>query len=278
MSRRICTCGNIEGRGRLAMMVTGLILALAGAFVGDARAQSDTHRQDGVTLRLVALPPAADGSISAALSIELEPGWKTYWTAPGPVGLVPRLDYSASRDLADVTTAFPVPVRFREGEAQSVGYAEPVELPIAAKATGPHPMLRLEAFLGVCRELCVPVQATLAAEPSTSLSDRALVSRAHAAVPSAAGPLAVEKARWNADLTALLIEVPAAAGGKAPDAFVSAGDGWSFGPPAPQNAARELALPVLTRPSSSADLESVDILLTAGEIAQLSRTVPVTPQ
>lgn len=280
MSRWFCTCGSIEGRGRLAMMVTGFALALLAGSAGPAQARSDTLRLDGVTLRLVALPPTADGEMRGALSIELEPGWKTYWIAPGPVGLAPQLDFSTSDDIAQATVALPPPIRFAEGDTQSIGYDELVVLPVHAEATGSAPVLRLDAVLGVCRELCVPVQATLEAEPSSRLSDRALVARAESAIPTETGPWKPSAATWNADRSALRLTLPASPGEKALDAFVAAGEGWSFGAPILQadGAGTAYVLPVLSRPSSEADLESVDVLLTAGEIAQLSRAVPITRQ
>ncbi len=124
MSRRFCTCDRAEGLGRLAMMVIGAFGLLLAAASGPALAETDSFHQDGVTLRLVMLEPSDTGAVRAALSVELEPGWKTYWIAPGPVGLAPRLDISRTTGLSGVTIDFPAPVRFSEGEAESVGYVE----------------------------------------------------------------------------------------------------------------------------------------------------------
>ncbi|WP_090960105.1 protein-disulfide reductase DsbD domain-containing protein [Aureimonas phyllosphaerae] len=281
MSRRFCTCVRTEGLGRLAMMATALLLAPVPAVAAGGATPENVFRQEGVTLRLTALPAEADGHLRGALSIELDPGWKTYWIAPGPIGLAPRLDLSGSVDLKDVTVAFPVPGRFREGDAQSIGYSDSVDLPIEAQATGPMPHLHLRAFLGVCRELCVPVQAELSADPSRSLSHRALVARADASVPAATGPLTVRSARWSADATALLVDVIAPEQtGAAIDAFVSAGDGWAFGVPVPTHAdpVSSLSIPVIARPSDGKRAGSADVLLTQGERAQLSRAVPIAPR
>lgn len=283
MSRRFCTCGRMERSSRFRIVVAVSLAALLAGFPAAAEAETDTIRQEGVTIRLVALEPDGDGLLRAALSIELEPGWKTYWIAPGPVGLAPQLDFSASSDVAGVDVAYPVPLRFSEGEAQSVGYAEPTALSLRTKTTGPSPVLRLRGLLGICREICVPVQVALAASTSRSLSDRALVARAEAAAPAESGPLQAKRTRWNADRSALLIEVEGVAGASAPDAFVAAGDGWSFGAPMPAPTALAgmgsvLTVPVLTRPPGSAEIATVDVLLTQGEIAQLSRAVQITPR
>ncbi|WP_168990378.1 protein-disulfide reductase DsbD domain-containing protein [Aureimonas flava] len=245
-----------------------------------ALAGTDTFVADGVTLRLVALLPDADGRMRAALALDLDPGWKTYWIAPGPVGLAPRLDFSASEGVSDPTVSFPVPIRFAEGEAQSVGYDAPVEFAIHARADTPAPTLRLDAFLGICRELCVPLQAVLEALPSDRLSDRALVARAESTAPAETGLLAPTAARWSADGGSLRFALAHGAGGVPLDAFVSAGDGWAFGPPVTEGSdgAEELSLPVLSRPPNAPDAARVDILLTAGESAQLSRAVPVAPR
>lgn len=277
MSQRICTWGGVEGFGCLAMRMTALAATVLVALSSPAIAASDTYRQEGVTLRLVALSPDAEGRVQAALAVDLDPGWKTYWIAPGPVGLAPALNFSASVGLDDPAVSLPVPIRFAEGDAQSVGYDEPVAFAIEAHATSPSPVLRLSALLGVCRELCVPVQASLEAAPSKSLSDRALVARAQSSAPPVAGSLAVASARWNAKGDALLIDAPSVREETSLEAFVSAGDGWSFGPPLLDEKGSKpvLSLPVLSRPSTVAELRSIDILLTIGESAQLSRAVPV---
>ncbi|WP_294646423.1 protein-disulfide reductase DsbD domain-containing protein [uncultured Aureimonas sp.] len=280
MSRRFCTSVPFEGPGRLAIVVTGALLGASLMFGPANAADRDRYRQEGVTLRLVALPPEADGTIRGALSIELEPGWKTYWIAPGPVGLAPQLDTSGSTDVRKVRFAYPVPSRFREGEAESIGYLQTVELPITAEASGPRPLLRLRAFLGVCRELCVPVQAELMADPNPGLSDRAMVMRAGAVVPDEAGPLRASGARWNADGSALLVDLASPIEGPPPEGFVSAGDGWSFGAPSPAEGgpAETLVFPALSRPTGGAHPVSADILLTQNERAQLSRAVPIAPR
>lgn len=280
MSRRFCTSAPSEGLGRLAIVLTGALLGASLAFGSAKAGDLDQYRQEGVTLHLVALPPEADGTIRGALSIELEPGWKTYWIAPGPVGLAPQFDTSGSTDVRKVRFGYPVPSRFREGEAGSIGYLQTVELPIAARASGPRPLLRLRAFLGVCRELCVPLQAELTADPKPGLSDRAMVARAGAAVPDEAGPLRASSARWNADGSALLVDLASPIAGQPLEGFVSAGDGWSFGAPSPAEggSAEALVFPVLSRPAGGAHPVSADILLTQNERAQLSRAVPIAPR
>ncbi len=280
MSRRFCTSAPTEGLGRLAMMVTGALLTLSLAPGPALAGETERYRQEGVTLHLVALPPDTGGKIRGALSIELDPGWKTYWIAPGPVGLAPQLDTSKSSDVENVRFAFPVPSRFSEGQAQSIGYVQTVELPIAAQASGPVPVLRLNAVLGVCRELCVPVQAELAAGPKPGLSDRALVARAEAAAPDTSGPLKASGARWDADEAALIVDLVSPIAGPLPDGFVSAGDGWSFGAPSllEDGQTKSIVFPVLSQPTGDKRPVSADILLTQNERAQLSRAVPIAPR
>ncbi|WP_279481527.1 protein-disulfide reductase DsbD domain-containing protein [Aureimonas sp. SK2] len=253
---------------------------LAGAllFAAPARAAEDMYRQEGATIRLVALAPDGVGNVHGALSIELEPGWKTYWIAPGPVGLAPRLDFSGSTDLSDPSVDYPPPIRFAEGNDESVGYAEPTAFAISAKAApGATPTLRLSAFLGICRELCVPVQVQLAAEPTDSLSDRALVRRAQATLPEDGGA-PPPSLRWNHDRSALVMDADTT-GSPLADVFVSAGDGWSFGrPTAVGNSGRALSLPVLARPAPGAELGPVNILLTRADSAQQFRAVTIPPR
>ncbi|WP_182084666.1 protein-disulfide reductase DsbD domain-containing protein [Aureimonas sp. ME7] len=274
MSIGFCTSLRAEAVSRL-LLACGLAFA---AFPAQAITPADQNaelRSDGATLRLVALKGDADGMVRGALSIELAPGWKTYWTAPGPVGLAPRIDLSESTGIEDPVLQYPIPARFAEGDAESVGYAEPMAVFFEAKAIEAMPRIEADILIGVCREICVPLAARLSVFPSEGLSDRALVLSAKEALPAEAGSLAPRSVRWSQDLSGL--EVGSLAG--VTDAFIDASPGWSFGPPIPTSTPTgpSFTIPVLARPSGSQVPMHVSILLIAAEKAQLSRSVQVDP-
>lgn len=108
----------------------------------------------------------ADGTHMAALSIALEPGWKTYWRAPGDVGIPPRFDWAGSRNIAAVSTDWPTPIVFFENKMRSIGYKDNVVVPLrltaAAKDANIHIAGRME--LGVCKDICIPVTLEFAAD------------------------------------------------------------------------------------------------------------------
>lgn len=171
----------------------GLIVlaALTAAIVDGAAATSPWSEATGARIRLIAPggPPAADGTLTVGLEIELEPGWKTYWRHPGDAGLPPEIDLSGSSNFAGATIAFPAPHRFIDGGSTSVGYSGTVVLPIRITPEEPALPVMLDArvLYGACRELCVP--ATGEARLMVSLATRAdpaaaeLLAAATEAVP-----------------------------------------------------------------------------------------------
>ena len=118
-------------------------------------------------LRLLAgnLPRSGSTSqIVAAVEIKLSEGWKTYWRMPGDAGGVPPIfNWAGSTNLATAKVLYPAPQRLRDATGDTVGYKGGVVFPIPLTAKDPaQPIdLRLALEYGICREICVPVEATL---------------------------------------------------------------------------------------------------------------------
>ena len=118
-------------------------------------------------VRLVAGSVAHAGqpskTIYAGLEIELDQGWKTYWRNPGSSGVPPRIELEGSQNLEKAELMFPAPLRFKDRDGDTIGYKTHVVLPVALTPKDPtKPMvLKVAAELGICREVCVPVQPML---------------------------------------------------------------------------------------------------------------------
>ena len=55
-----------------------------------------------------------DGNRMAAIRMTVEPGWKTYWRAPGDMGIPHSFDWSGSRNLSAVAVEWPATTVFRD--------------------------------------------------------------------------------------------------------------------------------------------------------------------
>lgn len=220
-------------------------------------AASDVFRGDGATLRLVAEKPRGDGRFRAALLVDLEPGWKTYWLDPGEAGIPPKLDTSGSVGIDDVAAHFPAPHRFNDGFSTSTIYSEPLAVALDGRATMPDKAAELAILvtLGVCRDVCLPLTAKLAT-PLDDAGDDGLIDAAFAALPMASTvSQGVTGARLAPDGRSLVVSV--APGTIADDAelFVAGTGGWFFGEPSAVARTLEAAsftLPVTGRPRKSA--------------------------
>ena len=107
----------------------------------------------------------ANGSRMAALRLDLAPRWKTYWRAPGDVGIPPSFDWSGSENLHSLRYHWPSPVVFDTEGSRTVGYRDQLILPIEITPQDPTQpvILRGHINIGVCRDICVPAELTLSA-------------------------------------------------------------------------------------------------------------------
>lgn len=105
------------------------------------------------------------GTHMAAIRIQLAPGWKTYWRAPGDAGIPPRFDWAGSTNLKAVSFHWPTPDVFVANGMRSIGYHDQLILPIEFSPISSGPIaLRASIELGVCEEICLPMQVKLVGE------------------------------------------------------------------------------------------------------------------
>lgn len=137
------------------------VAALSGATPVVAQSTADV-----ISGHLIAGWEQPDGSRVAGLVLDLAPGWKTYWRAPGDAGIPPRFDWRGSRNLGGVRVIWPTPELMDQNGMLSVGYAQDVVLPlvIRPRKDGGDVSLRATIDLGVCRDICVPARVTLSGQ------------------------------------------------------------------------------------------------------------------
>lgn len=128
------------------------------------------------------------GSRMAALHLRLAEGWKTYWRIPGEAGIAPRFDWSGSQNLAEVRLHWPQPEVFDQAGYRSIGYRGELVLPIelVPRRAGRPIVLDGALALGVCDEICVPVDLTVGAVLRGSGAPDPAIARALAAGPQPA--------------------------------------------------------------------------------------------
>ena len=161
----------------LGSLVLALLLALSAA---PTRAQSllpDAARPKGMgAQRIEALEiewvadrqsVAAGETLWLALRLKHDPHWHTYWQNPGDSGLPTTLSPELPPGAVLGALHWPVPMRLWVGPLANYGYEGEVLLPMrltlpATWAAGQTSVtLRAKAAWLICREVCIPGEASL---------------------------------------------------------------------------------------------------------------------
>ncbi|THD75967.1 hypothetical protein E7681_05860 [Thalassobius vesicularis] len=136
------------------------LTALAVCMTLAAPALAQDQQSPVVSLQVLPGWTAEDGTHIAALKIDLAPGWKTYWRAPGDAGIPPMIDWSASANLRAMVPAWPTPKVFSQNGMNSVGYKGDLILPVVLTPRDPGQPITLKGDLqiGICNDICVPAE------------------------------------------------------------------------------------------------------------------------
>ncbi|SER99105.1 protein-disulfide reductase DsbD domain-containing protein [Rhizobium sp. NFR03] len=225
---------------RVATLVTVFFFACAAAGNTAFAARSAWVETVGGGIRLVTGAPQADGTLPAMLEIRLEPGWRTYWTDPGSSGIPPEVTVTAkgpgAPSLVYSGLRLPAPERFAEGDLEYTGYDRPVSFPLLLKGdAGKDLTLEASVFLGICKSICIPVQAELDLELPGGAPDNALdtarVRGAFAALPAApTADFNVTKATFDAETHDITLALTLPADATLADVFLAAPNGYVFHP------------------------------------------------
>lgn len=145
-----------------------------------ARAEGFVVVDDVVQITMLPGWRTASGSRMTALRIDLAPGWKTYWRAPGEGGIPPVFDWSKSRNVQDVSLHWPSPMVFDQLGLQSIGYKHQLILPMEFIPAQPDAPITIDASvqIGVCEDICLPVSRAIHAElpPTGGAQDPAILA------------------------------------------------------------------------------------------------------
>lgn len=220
-------------------IIRGLGLSAAALLSLAAAAQaemSDWVDNEGGRMRLIALPPERDGTIHGGLQIEPKPGWITYWREPGSSGIPPQITVAPESGVTLKEIRYPVPKHIKDGKVDDIGYDAPVVLPLTFKADGDGApgAINATAFIGICKELCVPFQAAFELPLSSARQSRpeeeALLEQAEKALPEeASSGFQVVSHKMSADMKELWLEIALPGGGDtAPQVIVTGPNGYVF--------------------------------------------------
>lgn len=142
----------------LAIGVMALFQTAAGAVLAQ-EAASDWADYGQGRVRLVSATTGASGDeLLLGLQYDIAPGWEIYWRTPGEAGFPTTIKWDGSDNLADPVIQWPAPRRFQIFGLDTLGYANEVVLPIAARVPRPDNavLLRATSSFLTCREICVP--------------------------------------------------------------------------------------------------------------------------
>jgi DsbC/DsbD-like thiol-disulfide interchange protein len=126
----------------------------------------------GARLRLVTSDVrTAEGRTLVGLELDMPKANKTYWRLPGETGIPTQIDFTGSAGVASPMFRWPYPIpEVTQGFLDYV-YRGPTVLPLWLTVSGDNPQLKAAVVMGVCSEVCVPVQAKFDLQLSFAAAD-----------------------------------------------------------------------------------------------------------
>lgn len=190
------------------LLLACLILPAIPAFAGETAWQEVAP---GVQLRLIGSGIIKDGKSLLGLEFDMPDTTKTYWRIPGETGLAPDLDFSASTGIEQSTIVWPHPEILKTDYTDFV-YVGDTVLPIEVAASGTAPIAAVSAFLGICSDICMPVEVSFSLPLLDEKPDRANALRikqalSEAPIPWTDGVEPLGEVRLDAGANALAVRV-----------------------------------------------------------------------
>lgn len=238
------TCSTTFAFRFVQASIFALLLAASSGFVPAFAAESSWETGHKAQARLLSggTKPEAqglnfpEGARLAFVEIALEPGWKTYWRTPGDAGgLPPSFDWSKSSNLSAAEVLYPAPRRFTDKAGDTLGYESHLVLPVVLqpKRADEPIMLVVDLNYGICKDVCIPVDAMLSLEVGTdgaeSLPEQAIgaldaVPRAQDKLRPGDPELVSAAGTLGGSAPTITIEARFPDGGRGADVFLEAPD------------------------------------------------------
>jgi DsbC/DsbD-like thiol-disulfide interchange protein len=141
-----------------------------------------------------------NGNHMGALRIQLAPGWKTYWRAPGEGGVPTVVHLTRDTGIDGIAIHWPRPEVFFTNGMRSIGYSGDVILPIEfALGSAGDVEFQGRVDMGVCLDVCMPITLDLTGLlPARAESDTP-INAALAERPLGAHEIGVETPRCSVE-------------------------------------------------------------------------------
>jgi thiol:disulfide interchange protein/DsbC/DsbD-like thiol-disulfide interchange protein len=139
-------------------------------------------------------------TLNLALHFELEPHWHIYWKNPGASGLPPEIEWDLPEGFVAGAMQFPAPERIEVGGLMSYAYEDvatfivPIEVPEDLEL-GATIRIGAEVFYLICKDICLPGDASLSLE--LLVSDAAQSSADAARFDAARASQPIEASVWQ---------------------------------------------------------------------------------
>jgi thiol:disulfide interchange protein/DsbC/DsbD-like thiol-disulfide interchange protein len=230
------------------LRIGALAATAAACLVAGAAAAAPVKTQHVEAELLSETTGAAPGStLYVALRQKIVPGWHTYWRNPGDAGQATSLTWTLPPGWSAGDIVWPTPERYIAGPLMNYVFSDEVYLPVpitvpADAKPGQSVTLKAAADWLVCKDVCVPEDATLtlevpvAAAPTLSPIAGKAIADTLAAAPKLAGLKATFGA--NADAVTLSITGDAVKGRDVAHAYFYPYNGAVLDQIKPQSAAR----------------------------------------
>ena len=225
--------------------MVAVVLSLAMARPATAAPVDTGH----VKAELIASGEAVPGGeVYVALRQTIAKDWHTYWRNPGDAGQATTLDWRLPEGWKAGEIVWPKPQRLPLGSLMNYGYEGQVLLPVALAVPanarpGDTVHLKAEAGFLVCKDICIPEQAslTLAVKIASGvpLADKAAASAIVKSLTEAPKPADIKAAiQFQAGVLKLSATGAALAGGNFPKAYFFAYDSTALDHAKPQTIER----------------------------------------
>jgi thiol:disulfide interchange protein DsbD len=207
---------NVSAASKVVRTVlVGVLLGLAGVTDVSAQSSDDPSPHSEGALEVGVSSVAPGESFTAALRIDMEEGWHSYWKNPGDAGQPTTLNWALPDGWTVDDIQWPYPHRIQAAGVASYGYSDVVRHPV--RITPPDTLtpgttvtLQGEAQWLICADICLPAREkierrlTVTAETPDASDEAEGIRAAQETVPGPVDGWTVQAARSSGSYTLAL--------------------------------------------------------------------------